>query len=241
MGKRPVSDKIRHSVIVLHRTKQFSMEAIARQLGLSKRCVFNTIHRYLEHGNEGERKRGKSGRPKRFSPQAQRTIIRMVRKNASTRRESLRAIATKYNSTTNTSISYSTIRRTLIGAGLESRPATLKPGLTPEHRHKRQLWCAARMQWSWKDWSRIIWSDEATFHLWATKGKVTVWRSKDERRRRCMQIWTSSKKICSEFGTRSAPKPSRGSQIQCAPVYEAATMQKGATFDSFLLISNVYA
>ena len=42
-------------------------------------------------------------------------------------------------------------------------------------------WAKERREWNEDDWGKVLWSDESTFELWRTKGRVWVWRWQGQR------------------------------------------------------------
>jgi transposase len=63
--------------------------------------------------------------------------------------------------------------------GYYRRVATEKPLLTPKHINDRLWWAATCQSWPGSVWSRVIWSDEASFRV--GRGKVYVTRRPEEK------------------------------------------------------------
>lgn len=63
--------------------------------------------------------------------------------------------------------------------GYHRRTATEKPLLKPEHMQAREFWAQIAQHWTQDIWSRIIWSDEASFRV--GRGKVYVTRRAEEK------------------------------------------------------------
>ena len=76
--------------------------------------------------------------------------------------------------------SVTTIRSTLRRRGLFGRVARKKPLLTFAHIQRRMRWAKAHKDWTPEQWKCVVWSDEATFRLFPTTGKVYVRRGKGE-------------------------------------------------------------
>ncbi|GFV01570.1 transposable element Tcb1 transposase [Trichonephila clavipes] len=45
---------------------------------------------------------------------------------------------------------------------------------------ERRQWCRTHRQWTPQQWQQVIWSDESTFTLFQTTGRVYVWRTPKE-------------------------------------------------------------
>lgn len=87
----------------------------------------------------------------------------------------------KWAEASGTSVSVQTVRRRLLDKGLRGCVAAKKPRLTENHKRKRLQWAKERKLWTTNDWRKILWSDESSFELWRTRGRVWVRRRKGER------------------------------------------------------------
>jgi len=143
-------------------------------------CCETTVRlwrdRYHQTG-EMKRKAG-SGRKRKFSEKEERYIRRMSMKNRKLTaidigREFIRPDGRLRASVT-------TIRSTLRRRGLFGRVARKKPLLTFAHIQRRIRWAKAHKDWTPEQWKCVVWSDEATFRLFPTTGKVYVRRGKGE-------------------------------------------------------------
>jgi len=98
--------------------------------------------------------------------------------------ENHRTNATKVTAELNTYledlVSTNTVQRELHKSTIHCRAAISKP-LIPENNAKRQKrWCDDHKMWTSDDWKYIIWSDESSFTLFPTAGRVYVWRMPKE-------------------------------------------------------------
>lgn len=72
-----------------------------------------------------------------------------------------------------------TLRRALQKEGYSRRPAQRKPFLTERHKAERLQWAQEHVNWSDRQWERVLWTDEASVRCgyW---GQVYVTRRQDE-------------------------------------------------------------
>jgi len=60
------------------------------------------------------------------------------------------------------------------------RVAVHKQLITPGNPHLWLQWCKERRQWTTSQWKNVIWSDESSFTMFSTNGRVHVWRQPKE-------------------------------------------------------------
>ncbi|GFX86386.1 transposable element Tc1 transposase [Trichonephila clavipes] len=73
-----------------------------------------------------------------------------------------------------------TVQRELHASNLYGRVGIRKPLVTARHALQRRHWCRTHRQWTPQQWQQVIWSDESTFTLFQTTGRVYVWRTPKE-------------------------------------------------------------
>lgn len=74
----------------------------------------------------------------------------------------------------------STVRRRLAEADLNAYRAIKKPLLTDRHKNLRLNFARAHQDWTYVDWSCVVWSDESKFNLFQSDGPVYVRRRAGE-------------------------------------------------------------
>jgi len=116
----------------------------------------------------------RSGRPSALHDEAQKTIIKLLEKNSSTRQYSTAELAHK----SGTSVSPNTVWRFIKKKGYRSVKHTVKPALTKEMKQKRLDFCLKYRNFDWRD---VIWTDETSVVLGHRRGRVRVWRRPDKR------------------------------------------------------------
>ena len=176
MAKRKnLSIEERARVVVLVQ-EGHSMNEVARRMKISRCCVQEIVKKEKETGSVVDRHR--SGRPKVSTERQDRELVRLSLQDRKTTVPELRC---RWVEASGTSVSAQTVRRRLLAKGLRGCVAAKKPKLTDNHKRKRLQWAKERREWVEDDWSRVLWSDESTFELWRTKGRVWVRRRPGER------------------------------------------------------------
>lgn len=84
------------------------------------------------------------------------------------------------NSHLNNPVSTKTVRRELHKSNIYGRAAISKPLITDANAKLRKKWCHDHKTWTINDWKNVVWSDESSFTLFSTNGRVYVWRTPKE-------------------------------------------------------------
>ena len=144
---------------------------ISERLEVPARTVRRWIKRY---GDSGDVQRvGGSGRPKRWSDQDNRRLVRTAKANRT-------STSSRLNQLCQFHASSRTIRRRLMANGLRARRLVRCPFLSARNRQLRLDWAMRRSHFR-DQWSTIIWTDESRFRLFRRDGRLRVWRTTDER------------------------------------------------------------
>jgi len=80
-----------------------------------------------------------------------------------------------------TNISARTVRRRLKEKGLCPHKPARKPRLTLKHREVRLQWAVTHRRWNLEQWSRVLFTDEASFSVSCKDGRVYCYRRTHER------------------------------------------------------------
>ena len=151
------------------------MNTVAKMENVSRYCVQQLVKKHHETGSVADRSR--RARPRATTARQDRTLVRMSLRN---RRLTAPELKCKWKQESKTNVSVQTVRRRLHEKGFKGCVAVKKPKLTDKHKKKRLAWEKERKTWSTKDWSKILWSDESSFELWRTRGRVYVRRRPHE-------------------------------------------------------------
>lgn len=150
--------------------------AAARQFKVSKQTVAYWIKIFK---NRGTLKRGKrQGRPRKTSKRDDTVISRICK---SSPRMSAVQITAEFNKTASSKIHPSTVKRRLRADGLFGRRPSRKPMVSAKNRRDRLDFARNHINWTTKDWSKILWSDESKFNLFSSDGIRFVRRPKNKR------------------------------------------------------------
>ncbi|GFU70885.1 transposable element Tc1 transposase [Trichonephila clavipes] len=129
-----------------------SVTETAIYLGRARSTVSAVMTAYNKCGNVTSGKHN-SGRKRKLTDRDKRVLTRIV---ARKRKQSLSQITSEVNSHLRNPISARTVQRELHASNLTHR------------------------QWTPQQWQQVIWSDESTFTLFQTTGRVYVWRTPKE-------------------------------------------------------------
>jgi IS30 family transposase len=99
--------------------------------------------------------RPRPGRPIILSTWDRRLILRIIRRNPKLTYAQLKVEA-------GVEVSQSTLYRMLKDEGITNWLAKKRPLITPEVAAKRLKWAKKHQNWTWDEWSLIIWSDECS-------------------------------------------------------------------------------
>ncbi|GFV62093.1 transposable element Tcb1 transposase [Trichonephila clavipes] len=147
-----------------------SVTETAIYLGRARSTVSAVMTAYKKCGNVTSGKHN-SGRKRQLTDRDKRVLTRIVARN---RKQSLSQITSEVNSHLRNPISARTVQRELHATNLYGRVGIRKPLVTARHALQRRQWCRTHRQWTPQQWQQVIWSDESTFTLFQTTGRVYV-------------------------------------------------------------------
>ena len=148
-----------------------SEREIAERLGIGK----STVHEWIVKHRQGRLEpRFQTGRPKKTSERANRRLCRLANSDPC-------ISASRLQTQWGENVSVWTVYRRLRTRLLRKYRRLLRPLLTRENRHQRELWCRRYNLWLENRWHRVVWSDESRFRLFTNDGRVRVWRKRGER------------------------------------------------------------
>jgi transposase len=163
------------SVISLNKASHCERD-IAQILDIPKSTVHNILSKFRKDGTVVNK--SSSGRPPKLSPAGKRACHRVALNN---RRMPLGEITNVFNIGLNSTVSESTVRRTLHSHGLRGYAAAKKIPISGHTMHERLRWCNERRDETVQGyWQNIVFSDEVRFGL-NSDGRVWVWRRPGER------------------------------------------------------------
>ena len=140
-----------------------SERQVSRKVGVPK----STVHRWRVNAFSLYRKVG-SGRRRKTSSESDRLIVHLVRNDPTLSSAELR------NSLPEPTVSALTVRRRLRSEHFKSRKRPSGIELTANHKRLRLEWATRHCHWR-SQWSRVVWSDEASVCLRGRDGRLRVW------------------------------------------------------------------
>ena len=126
---------------------------------LDKSTVYPALKRYELTGSHHDRP--KSGHPRGSSERDDRSLIRASLRNRKSTVPDLRLAWQE----SNVFASNTTVRRRLQVAGLSGHLAVKKPLLTARNKQRCLQIAREHLQWSWVDWSTVLFTDESKFNM----------------------------------------------------------------------------
>lgn len=150
--------------------------AIAKSFKLHRSVVSRVLKKYRNTGDASSAP--VPGRPKKTSLRMDRELIRISKKNPYLSSTQILAQLEEYGGA---NISSSTVRRRLIVAGLSGRRPAKKPLLSKKNIKARLAFAQTHINWTPKDWKKVVFSDESKFNLFSSDGILYVRRPKNQR------------------------------------------------------------
>ncbi|GFT28088.1 transposable element Tcb1 transposase [Trichonephila clavipes] len=163
-------------MIVGMRCSGYSVTEIAIYLGRARSTVSAVMTAYKKCGNVTSGKHN-SGRKRKLTDRDKRVLTRIMARKC---KQSLSQITSEVNSHLRNPISARNIQGELHASNLYGRVGINKPLVTARHALQRRQWCRTHRQWTPQQWQQVIWSDESTFTLFQTTGRIYVWRTPKE-------------------------------------------------------------
>jgi transposase len=137
---------------------------ISRNLQIPRSTVIDTIQQ------KSKRDDGKSsprpGRPKSYTERDKRHIIQLIKRDPFITYQAIRE-------RTGLNVSSTTFLTILKESGYGHWRAKKRPKLTKEHAKLRLEWAKKHKDWTYTEWSKVIWSDESSIEL--GKGQQDSW------------------------------------------------------------------
>lgn len=125
-----------------------------------------TIIRWRQNGFQFVRRPG-SGRPRATTARDERLIARQAQRDAAITVCELRTAIPHASSTT--------LRRRLKQLGYRSIKRPSRVPLNNRHKISRLQWAMKHCLWRERQWSRVVWTDEASVCLSARDGRLRLW------------------------------------------------------------------
>lgn len=174
MGRKTVTIEQKVAIKTLL-SQNFSHSEIAKQVGCSRKAVYN-IKQKLEQGLPLGNKLGQ-GRRRATTEAQDRYLLQLAKKN---RTHSSRQLTSEWSNVLGKPISTRTTRGRLVEHALKSYTQKPRPFRNKNQIKKRLSWCREHINWTKKDWERVIFSDESHFEVVNRKNRRFVRRTREE-------------------------------------------------------------
>lgn len=162
-----------------------SYSSISKQLEVPKSTIGDIWKRFRERGDIN-RKPG-SGRPRKTTPKNDRVLKRLSQKDP---RKSAVDLNQEMRTYHGVDVSVSTTKRRLCESQLFGRCPAKKPMVTLKNRKTRLAFARKYQHWTFKEWSKVLWSDETQFLMCEINKVPYVRRPVNERYKFRYQIPT---------------------------------------------------
>jgi len=147
-----------------------TVKEVSNSFHISERSVYKLLRKYRGLGTAKNLQ--VAGRPRKTSREDDEDIV-----NEHENRPFKTASATARER----GLSKDTILRRLKCAGLKSRKAAIAPLLTDINKHKRLVWERNHHRWTLNQWSRVLFTDEASFAVDSCDRGMRCFRRRNER------------------------------------------------------------
>lgn len=172
----PVLSDFQRGRIVGAREAGASISETCKLVGVSRDTVCRIMREYKKLGKTSAEK-STCGRDRKLTSRQQRSLKRIVKRD---RRITAAQATVALNTCLDKPVSTATVRKELHDMGIHGRAAIPKPLIKPKNAAERMRWCKDRKQWETDQWSQVVFSDESSFTLFPTSGRVYVWRTSGE-------------------------------------------------------------
>ncbi|KAK2944051.1 putative Transposable element Tc1 transposase [Blattamonas nauphoetae] len=168
----------RGAALALHRGGSTQV-SIAEQLQIPRSTIQSFLSKLHKDpiSDETLADRPRAGRPRATTEKQDRLLHRTILKDASMQTDDL---AQHISGGGSMMVSDRTIRRRAAEWGLYHRVQRKTPALTRSHVQKRLDCANAHIDWSFDDWSRVLFSDESSVQCGSNHGQQWIWRRIDE-------------------------------------------------------------
>lgn len=115
----------------------------------------------------------RTGRPRKTTPHLDRVITRTSKQDP---KKNAVDISKEIAEDHGVKISAKTVGRRLDALGLHARAPVKKPYVSPKNRMRRIEFANKYQNWTTKDWSNVVWTDESKFNLFGSDGRRYIRR-----------------------------------------------------------------
>ncbi|CAD6197481.1 unnamed protein product [Caenorhabditis auriculariae] len=163
-GNKNLTDNDKRAIVV-GRQNGLTMMTLAGMFGVTEAGISQFLKR--QKAQDGSTNSQRTGRPRVTDRNDDRNILKTSRTNP---RLTAPAIRREVFLNSPSPPSVSTVKRRLNAAGITGRRPVKKPLISEKNRAARVKWAKEHLNWTRRDWNKILWSDESKFLLFGSDG-----------------------------------------------------------------------
>lgn len=162
----PKLNNARKTSIISHLKKGSSLKKISSKFGVDK----STVSRIKKANNI--RTTNKPGRPRKLSARDEKYCVKKI---VSGEAQTATQVSKELKKDFRIQVSRHTVARSLNRSGLRSGEKKKKPALSEKNRKLRLEFAKSHRDWTFDDWSRVIFSDESKINRFNSDGRSWCW------------------------------------------------------------------
>ena len=160
-----ITSSLRSKIRGLRTHASWSFRRIAREVGVAVSTVFSICKA------PSTPTKVKPGRPKILSTPIRKRLIEIATSSQQNRRLPYSEVAALAGITAGPH----QLRAAFASEGYHRRVARARPYLSQDIKDKRLDWAWHYADWTWTDWNKVIWSDEAAFNVGGLSSSGRTW------------------------------------------------------------------
>jgi transposase len=146
-----IPQSLRDVIVAYHEDGKMSWRRIAATLMLPKSTVSNILRKYCQTGSSAASRKGNCGRRPCLTTRDERGLARASKNHPSaTARELRERVGGRLSS-----VSLTTVKKTLRKYGLHAYRPRKSPLLTPVRIRNRLKWCKEHLEWNEEKWAHV--------------------------------------------------------------------------------------
>lgn len=162
----PKLSKAKNTNIIARLNEGLSLKKISSMFGVHK----STVSRIKKANNI--QTTNKPGRPKKLSARDEKYCVKKIISGES---QTATKVAKDLKNDFQIQVSRHTVARSLKSSGLRSGEKKKKPALSEKNRKLRLEFAKIHRDWTFDDWSRVIFSDESKINRFNSDGRSWCW------------------------------------------------------------------
>ena len=178
MGKASDLSAIEKSKIITMRESGSSYRVISKSVGRSVTAVKNVLDCFQKEKVLVSGRKTRCENELKISKKTARYLYLLSKRS---RRKTLPVLTEELNLAVDSPVSLSTVRRSLVNYGMNGREACKKPLLRKVNIKKRLKFAKEHVNWTTKQWEKVLFTDETKVEIFGTHRRTFVRRAPGER------------------------------------------------------------